>query len=134
MKHPRMDYKEAAGIAQFIYEKLPPKASRPDWFDDCATLSGSRDREGRWLMSVTLAENEPLEDGEYWEELGGHWSIISPDKVTGEKRVVISRCGGPVLTVFEVLIDPRDESVDVRVDRDLSDLDGALYKYGPPDG
>lgn len=134
MKTPRMDYNEAAGIAQFIHEKLRPRASRPDWFDDCATVTGSRDREGRWLVSVTLAENEPLEDGEYWEELGGRWSIISPNKVTGEKMVCISRCGGPVLTVFEVLIDPRDESVDVRVDRDLSDLDGALYKYGPPDG
>ncbi|MFV0673316.1 hypothetical protein [Variovorax sp. tm] len=119
----QMSFDDAISLTGREFLSRHPQATWPDWLDECVTRGGTRDSNGRWVVSYTIAYKEPLKPGEYWDNIQGRRVLCKTNPKTGSAQVIIHRrASAPPFVLFEVAIDARSGEATVLVDTDLSGL------------
>ena len=122
-------YDVAINMAWKKFEELHPKKDRPEWLEKCISISGNKNQNKNWVVTMILLSKTQLKPNQYWESVNNDTRLIEIDEVTGEHFVVI--CGGPpedIHIIFEAEIDTIKNFVKVLVDLDLSILDKTKYE------
>ncbi|MCM1526586.1 MAG: hypothetical protein NC091_04995, partial [Bacteroides sp.] len=67
----------------------------PDWLENCLYDVGNINSNNDWVFRIMLQPQISLSAGMHYELIENEPLLVTYDKVTGEKRFVIS--GGPAL-------------------------------------
>jgi hypothetical protein len=109
-----------------------PKEEWPAWFEQAVVFGASPTAEKRWKFSLTIPLDGPLNVNESWETIRGHKTLVTVNPQTGSKHVVLSKAPAGVVTVFEAIIDPNMQSVEVLFETPPSAVEvlAGLYLWG----
>lgn len=91
-----------------------PRAGWPSWFEAVAVPGVSKKPDGKCTFSITIPLAGRLAPNQSWEEIRGHKALVQTDAATGKRSVVLSMAPKAVIRVFEAVIDPGTESIEVQ--------------------
>lgn len=128
MKSMRYSYLQARNMVWSIFKEIHPKETWPDWLENCLYDVANINSNNNWVFRIMLQPQPSPPAGMHYELIENEPVLVTYDKETGEKRIVIS--GGSALenvVLFEVEIDGFHGSKRVTLDRGISGLDKRNY-------
>jgi hypothetical protein len=124
-----MDFEKAKALAGEVF--FDRHAELPDWFNDCVSVSGFKNKNKQWVLRYSVSPTSPLKENQKWEEIRGNKVVVETNPVTGARSILISRVGPESIILFEATIDFSTAVVAVVRDDDLTALDGSAFeRYG----
>ncbi len=118
-----MDGNMAIAFAWDAFEKLHPRDTWPEWLNPCTVIGWSRDKQGRFIVSMTVSYKDPLGADEHLEVKDGETSVIRIDPKT-LKRFVVCREPRRKDTHFKATVDAETTEVTVLIDKGFSHIVG----------
>ncbi|MCP3139457.1 hypothetical protein [Pyxidicoccus xibeiensis] len=108
---------------------LHPRAEWPEWVDSSVIMHLDVPASGKSTFSLQASPDPALAPGLHWEEVNGSRMLVSIDKETGKRGVIIHWSTHPseIVTLFSAVLDDETSQVTVLVDNDFSKLEGAKF-------
>lgn len=121
-------YEIALSMALEEFSARHPRKLLPEWFSKCITVSGTRNQNKNWLISITVVPRQSLKPNQHWEVINGKRTLVSVNPISGERKIVICRASKEIEVLFEAEVDLDNNTATIITDTDLNLLDGTKYE------
>ncbi|NHZ36238.1 hypothetical protein [Massilia rubra] len=118
-----MKFDRATVIAAAEYYIQHPAETLPKWFNSCVNMQGIPTKDNKWIITYFLENVFELAPSQHWKEISGRRVLVEVDKNTKEERLYIHWQGGTLIEFFKIAINKSDESSEILLDKDISQID-----------
>ncbi len=113
------------------FKETYPDPLMPDWIKKRIHFEFYPNQKKKVLeLNVFFIVPAPLDENYYWEENNGHKRLVHADKITGEKKIVISKDDHANFFIFKANLN-KNMQVEVTEKVDLSKLKESDFSFWP---